>query len=1335
MSLANRPINLLVSLLALCCLTTSAAAVPSLFRNGGFERDGSWTIGQYTRIVAESPHSGYRCLRADGDRGAAAEQAVWSVQAGMTVSVSGWIRTREIATDRGGFAFLALYEYDRQGQLVRFVDFAKVTGTTPWTLYEHTAKLTSTTEYVVVRAGIHAAQGTAWFDDVNLVAGDHPQPWSEPSLPTARPLPYRAAILDDPSLPVRGAATPVRTFRTVFASLRVPLTSLRVADIENGALSPERFDLFIVPTGATFPATCRRALLSFLTAGGDLLCTGGYAFDHLVLREGGKWVPYRKHIENQTQRARSTLIENGGFEDGAEHWQTGGPACAVDDSVAASGRYSGRVTVLDAGTGARWTHLLDVEPGKTYLVGANVRYENVRGSHYAFLAVYQYDAAGELLTFRDFAQITGSHDWTRREAVIAIHPKAARVLFHAGLYLASGTLWIDDVTCGALPAEERINAHYGEPGDALRVAPGQLTLFSPDQPLSGVRGVGVWPGWPTLQIAGSLTGYDATAQLRQNARWQPIVEARDARGNLSGAVGALVTHRSGPFGGSRWALFGVTNRDIFATTAGLEILRRTVDLLAQPVALAALSTNYAMYEQGEVVQMRLDLMSPRGRAMAPAHDVEVIMDAPGRSTAPLYRTKRRIPAGQSLPTQLTFTYKVRSGTPDFVRVRTVIRDARGAVSDWIETGFCVRDPRVVERGPRIRYHDNGFSLQVPGRPEQRATLFGTDTYANMFLSPSRSPLTWYRDLAAMREYGLHMFENLQYTPTGYRYTEEEWRRMDALIQLSQRFGLPYMAGLLIGHDVVVDDATLQAQAEMCRSFAWRYRHVPGLIYYLDGDFQLQMKDIPDIRRLWNDFLRQRYGSDAAFREAWGDEAVPEPLGQVPVADYVSAKPFSVRVRDIREFQTHLVTRWVSALTSAIREADTEHPITSEYYQRPSGGIDSRLTMDGMDAANFGYFGPPREDIAQLLATIKWNDMRRAGKTMNIGEFGVKTHDAWTVERGGSHYHIARTEEEQRRQLWWIVHAAIAYDVTKIQNWCWSDDPDGVFPWGVAYNNPLRPKPVLRLWRNLRAVSDLMPHAYQPAETVFVMPDSWRLGAPEAAAWKGIATALECLLATNVRFDVVGEAQVADMAPGSVRLVVAPFASRMPPSVQARLLTLAEAGATVYISIPPTSGPLADALRAGTQAGIADWMRVAVGQGRVLAAPEAWEAMPGRDVFVGEPEITADPQRNLYLRLPAIAGVEPPVRLEAPAGVWRATARTANGRTLVAVFRRDQEPKPLPVTVRLSGSGHTIRWPEVGAWPSLVVLDANGNVLAATGTTPPEVNGRKVAPGAFRSPIQ
>lgn len=1346
----------LASLLPVLALVMAAPQSRSLLANGGFEREGGWLLGPAVSFTTEAPRSGRRCLKAEGDRGAAAEQAVWRVRGGDLVSVNGWLRTRDVDPAAGGFAFLALYEYDSGGRLVRFVDFAKVVGTTDWHEHNFTQTLSPDTEYVVVRAGIHNALGTAWFDDINLVPGSNPAPWVEPRETSGPRRGYAAAILHEPGMPVVGAPTPVTTFERVLKKEGIAVNRLTAADLARGALSPDRFDLFIVPTGASFPLEGRKSLLSFLMAGGDLFCSGGYAFDHLVVRDGGRWSSYEQYLARQMERARTALVPNGGFEEGTSGWLREGTGVAVDRDVVSSGTASGRVTHDGQALHGRWSYLLDVEPGRTYLIGAKAMCENVQGVHYAFLAVYQYDRDGRLVDFRDFAQIRGTRDWERYEASLFIRPEAARVLFHAGLYEAQGTLWIDDLTCAPVPREERINAHYGNPQDALHVTPMQLTLFSPDQPLDADHAVSEWPGWSPLRLAGPWKGFDATAQLRHSGRWQCLAEARDRYGRRAGALAALVTHHTGPFQGSRWALFGATNRDVFSGPAGEELLRRTVRLLTHGVAVSALTTDLALYKPGEKAQFQVRLHSPRGlarwtdegRMPKPATAgrspgagasrrptglrVVVTLDRPDEPSKTLFRQERIVSPGAGLPLDLAFSWTVPGDAPDFLRLRVTVLSPSGDVVDLAETGFCVHSPRTIASGPRLVFRGNRFELTPRGRPTSRATLFGTDTYGNMFLSPTCNPLTWYRDLEGMRNHGLHMFENLQYPPQGWKYSEKEWRQLDALIQLSQRFGLPYMAGLLIGVDVAVDDATLEAQAEMCRSFARRYRDVPGLIYYLNGDFRLELKDIPDLRRLWNEFLEQRYGSDENLRRAWGSEAAEEPLGSLPLKPFTSGRPFSQRAHDLRLFQTTLVQRWVSRLSAAIREEDKEHPITSEYYQRPFAGIDLRLSIDGMDVANFGYFGPPDEDLAQLAATIRWNDMRAVGKSVNIGEFGVKTHDAWAVERHGSGYHIARTEPEQRRQLWWVVHAALAYDVTKIQNWCWSDDPDGVFPWGVAYNNPLRPKPVLRLWRNLRPLSDLMPHAYAPADAWFVFPDGWRLGAPEASSWRWIMNALECLLATNVRFDVWNEGDIARHTGALVpRLVVAPFASRMSAAAQERLLAMAHAGATIYVSEPPEAGPLADVARIAdpavrTDALPADWRVLSQGGGRLVVAPEAWERLPDRNVFGGDGAITGDPQANPYHLLLPLSGVHPAAVVEADRGLWKASVRTAEGRTLIAILPTSRFHGTAGVRVR--HGAQTLEWQVGDGWPCMAVLDGAGRLLGATCNGRLLVDGRLIVSG-------
>ncbi|MEW6237290.1 MAG: beta-galactosidase [Candidatus Omnitrophota bacterium] len=1162
---------------------------------------------------------------------------------------------------------------------------------------------------------------------------------------------YRAAIFDEPELPVEGQATPAKTFIDVFAEEGVAsdvLNADRLSDA--GLFNAERYQLIVVPTGASFPLSAKDSLLAFLRQGGDMLCCGGYAFDALWMRENGQWISYKTYWEQQLERARDpqfSLVPNGGFEERRSGWTASNPAdCRISEDSPYSGRYCAQVINAATGGGARWEKELSVKPGENYLIGAQVRTGDFQGTGYGYLAVYQYGANGNLLQFVDFAQFWRAQDWRRHEKLLTVDRRAVKVMFYGGLYQATGTLWFDDVTCAPMAKEEKINAHYGNPQDGLIVDASQLTLYSPDQLFAGatlkaspyLAELGDWSS------PGETSGFEATAQLRHNARWIPWIMVQDERGHDAGAAGAFVEHYAGPYFRSRWALFGATNRDLFAGAQGRRLLAATLHRLRAGTMIQSLASDYALYRQGERASIQVKIHNISNQPIQAS--CQLSFSAPDAELDPAAFSSdiRSVSLPRNSSQTLDYSLTIPESAPDFVTIKATVKEENG-FQDWMESGFCVASEKTMQKGTRIRFRDNAFEIASAEASPRRAYIWGTDTYGNMFQSPSQSPLTWFRDMQTMRDNGLHMFENLQFIAPQYQYSKTQWRQMDGIIQLSQRVGLPYMAGLLIGQNVVVDDAVLNQQAEMCRQFAARYRQVPGLIYYLNGDFQLQLKDSPDIRRLWNDFLRQRYENDDALRQVWGRQSSSAMLENIPVADHAAQSWYDVKAKDLNEFKAQLMKRWIGALCQAIRKEDGEHPITSEYYQRPYSGIDLRLTMDGMDAANFGYFDRPAIDIARLMATIKWNDMRLYGKTVNIGEFGVKTHDAWTVERGGTHYHIRRTPAEQLRLFWWVAHAALSLGATKIQNWCWSDDADSIFPWGIAWRNPSRPKPAALLYRNLRLLAEQMPPEYAPADIVFMMPDHWRLGAPENTAHTSLLNALECLLAANSPYDVIDESQLSRLASRPPRLLIAPLAYALADETVRELIQLAEKGARVYLSGDPSVNPLGrrEAQRlediCGVRyEGVSDhasglpFVRVTPtraklvenlaglslyrcqrGSGEVFFTPEPWETFPGKDLFVAEPEITASTRANLYLSLLPLAGIETPLTIHASAGVWRSVATPSGEHRWISLFPRSViEGK---VSVEAAFAQHRLRCDFQEAIPAGVLMDKESQLLAASGS--------------------
>ena len=1175
---------------------------------------------------------------------------------------------------------------------------------------------------------------------------------------------YRAAIFDEPGFPVVGYGTPASTFSDVFSMAGIESVTLTAEQISDpGLLNTDKFDLLVVPTGASFPLSAKNSLIQFLQRGGDMLCTGGYAFDSLTVKKDGKWIPYSEDRKIQMEQARdpkTSLIPNGGFEEKNKGWTTSRPTlCTIVEATHFSGQYAAQVTNSNQNEGARWETMLPVKPGQTYLIGAQLKGESIHGIGFGYMAVYQYDAKGTLVQFVDFTQIRSAQDWKRHEATIHIHPQSAKVYFYAGFYQAEGTLWFDDVTCAPVDNEEEINAHYGTPGDGLITDATQLMIYSPDQLISGdsLRTDSHLPELADWTLTGESKGFEATAQVNQNAQWTPLVMVNDTEGRNAGVAGAIVNNYQGRYSSSAWALFGVTNRDIFAGMEGQKLLLAAVRRLSQGVFLQSLKPDAEFYKKGESVTTQLlvhnsslDLKTAsitfRLRSPEATNALEMIFSEVKTVTLPAKSTQ-------------TFTFKDgnRFNYPNFVVAEADVR-INDLLVDHIESGFCTEDEAITAKGTRIRYRDNAFELTVPNGTSRRVSLWGTDTYGNMFLSPSISPLHWFRDMEMMQDYGLHTWENLQMIPVNGQYTEKQWRQMDAVIQMSQRFGLPYMAGLYIGQNVVVSDEDLIKQAEFCRQFAARYHQVPGLIYYLNGDFQLNLKDIPDIRRLWNDFLRNRYKTDDALKAAWKNSPPSTTIGNIPVAMYTASSWYDVHARDMNEFQNALMKRWINALCEAIRKEDKEHPITSEYYQRPFDGIDLRLTIGEMDAANFGYFDPPKIDFEKLMATVKWNDMRLYGKSVNIGEFGVKTHDAWAEDRGGTHYHIQRTEAEQLRLFWRVAHTAFSMGVTKIQNWSWSDDPDRIFPWGMAYANPLRPKQAAKLYRNLRCLTEQITPEYTPADVVLLNPDTWRSGTPNNMGYNSVMNAVECLLATNIPFDIANESQIGLLSVKLPKLLIYPLAYSTSDETIETLIQLADKGCKIYISGDPSTNPLGQkndqrlerlcgvkatgvstypsglpAVQVSTLDGTTDiikngihFYKHTIGSGEIFYCPEPWETFPEKDLFVAEPDITASDATNHYLSLLSLTGITAPMQIKSTTGVWRASESKSVDRRWTALSPRGAVSQN--TTVEVAAPQRNYRYDFTEAIPSGILWDKNQQVIAAMGSGTLTANGQKTISG-------
>ncbi|MEA3403915.1 MAG: beta-galactosidase, partial [Armatimonadota bacterium] len=777
----------------------------------------------------------------------------------------------------------------------------------------------------------------------------------------------------------------------------------------------------------------------------------------------------------------------------------------------------------------RWYAWLPARRGHDYVFTARMRTEGVAGDGYAYAAVYQYRGE-ELISHRDVGTLTGTTDWEAMRWDFRAEPGADAIFIKLGLYRCHGRAWFDRVQLVDVSefAYRPLNTSSGEPRDGLVTSAHQMGMCDADFPLK--RAVSIAPTDDQnlvreIHVEGRIEGWAASGVVgRADARWQPLLDARDRYGRLRGAAGAMLLHYGGFYQGSAWAYFGVSNTPLFGpgVPGSGRDLARLARFLLDGAFLSRVWAEDDSYRPGETVPVRAGVSTSR------AGDFE------GRvritlGDGPAAVTRTVTVAGESPTAEASVV--MPSVQPGVLLLTAELLGEDGVI-DSVRGGVVVRASAATGSGPRLTFRDNYFRLN-----DRPMFLFGSDTYSNTYTSHALNPLRWSKIHTIARDVGLQVYENLQYSHPGHEMTESDWRAFEGMAQLLQQRGLVFMPGLLIGHNVAVDDQELAAQGRQCFQYTQHLGDVPGLLWYINGDYHLRYEDTEWLTEAWNGWLEERYGTHGALQEAWDDRELL-PFGELPFPPRSrSAWDDPVEI-DRYRFNLWLMRRWNRHHVAQIRRGDSHHPITSEYYSQAFGGIDQRLTIDGQDVANFGFFSTPGDDLRILPERLAFNDMRAVGKGVSMGEYGVKTHPAWSVDNGASGYHIQRTEREHKQLFMSVAAYALGRGASKIQNWCLRDADERVFPWGILYPGRNVPKDAAYVHRNLSMMWRMLAPEYDPPAVTVLASDALRIGSHEAAGRKALFSAAQALLRLHMRFNVLN----ADEAlPESTSTVVWPAA--------------------------------------------------------------------------------------------------------------------------------------------------------------------------------------------------
>ncbi len=1135
----------LALLLSFACL----AQPTSFVLNGHFNGARGWNITPGHSIVERAP--GDTCLLATQN---ASNQILWRRAGWSQMSAAVDIRVEDLVAEKpGGFAYAAIYQYNDVSQITKFSDFIQLTEPTGWKRYTYTFDLAPATTMIYFNLGFFNAHGKAYFDNATLVAGDTPANLDE----VAEFVPPNGVgpsvmVWSETDLPVPAGGTDpgwiVSTLRA--AGLKAETAS---SEAMAQSLRPSAFGTLVLPYGAAYPYDRRSDLIDFCRAGGRLIVLGGYPMNSPLTRAGGKWVDWRDEAERRKKLATqwpANLLPDGGFEktidpplggdvlDGAWH-RDNAKASVVTDNPNEGSRCGFIDVPRDESFGRNQERKLycwiPAEAGHEYHFSCMARTEDIEGEGFAYAAVYQYRGA-ELATPRDVVQLRGTNPWKPCDYQFTTDFGVDRIFIKVGIYQARGRAWFDKVQFVGLSGLgfTPLNTSTGTPGDGLGLAAFQMGMCDADYKLRRVASVEPAAGQQILRapkFRAPVNGWVTSGVIGSGARWVPLINSYDRFGRLRGAAGAMLLNHSGFYAGSQWAYFGAEDRPFFGpSVAGSDAdLVRLVKWLQRSCYLSGLRPEFFAYDPGESMTMKVRVNN-FGAADVKA-SVEFSAFANDRQIASAKMNAPAI-AGNSDDARIALLLPANARGLVKIRARLLLD---GAVIDEDETGVVVRDPAAIARGPKLDFRDNYYRLN--GRP---LFLFGSDNYSSDYTSTAMNPARWNDIQRATRDHGVEVYENLQYSTPSRKYTDADWRSFDAMSQLLQTRGLVFMCGLLIGQNVACNDEELAAEGQECADYAARYAKVPSMLWYINGDFQLNYDDKPFLAATWNQWLKERYGSDAALAQAWRLEKLPAPLGQLPFPPEPSNawdNPVSV---DRVTFNVWLMNRWITRHVSEIRKHDSDHAITSEYYQQPFNGIDLRQSIDGHDASNVGFFSSYPEDLITLPEVLAMNDLRYVGKSVGLGEYGVKTHPAWGPSSSAPDYHVQRTEEQQRQLFMTVAAYGLGMGACKVQNWCLRDGDDWVFPWGIFYPGPDVPKDVAYTHRDLSMLWRMLEPRYQPPAVSIVSPTPLRNG---EQGWLGnspVFMAAQGLLRLHLPFNAVDDFAL-DKLPAATKTLVWPVA--------------------------------------------------------------------------------------------------------------------------------------------------------------------------------------------------
>ena len=733
------------------------------------------------------------------------------------------------------------------------------------------------------------------------------------------------------------------------------------------------------------------------------------------------------------------------------------------------------------------------------------------------------------------------------------------------------TITAQDVANSAV-SDVGMNTRHGKPGDTLGLIPDQIGVFDPTYHLLNAVGLRAAP-MPSLVPSAfkakvPVKGYAACSLLGSNSpvfpekwgRHVPIADAYDKYGRSVGPVGSIAHNYAGPYAGSSWVFFGVTNTDLFAKNGPmLPHLGSVVDAVTRKSYLHSLATDMACYKDGEWAIISVKLAN-YGRKPFSGKVTFSIYDRNGKSPAGIPPVAAYVKAGTTA--DLETEWRPLKFDSDLYHVVAQL-SVEGKVVDTLETGFVAYDKKVTAGGLKLNLKDNYF--HDGDRP---VLLSGTNVTGAMFYSQNENPLVWDRDLARMQESGVNILRLLHFSPfvsenpasmstkpldlNADALPIQTERKLDALVQLCQKHKVALFLTIHDWMGIDLTDEELAAQRKFAQLIAARYKDVPGFMIDIQNEPQSPRdSDAPHITKLWNDWLRDKYGTDEALKAAWRVSPPEKPLGEIAYKPGTQAWD-DMRTFDADAFRNFLVNHWIEANREGVRAGDPNMPVTVGFLQEYFA-LNKLMCMDGLDFANMhSYTG-----IDTLRADLKLFDRRFEGKSLSLGEFGsVADHN----KRNDG---LDSDSQDWSRYLQ-TGHYVFGEGGSFLANWCWKDMDDVVFPWGINYPNEGPRKDILKAYRNQSLLFRQVRPVYKSPDTFLVVPTHMMIGGQSNGSIKVLYQIVNKMLDNHWQFGVIDDEHL-DKLPASANTLVYPMPFGITDKAYAKLKSWVENGGVVTIT--------------------------------------------------------------------------------------------------------------------------------------------------------------------------